>query len=244
MYATAPVPTVRAAMLGAVLLAVTFSGCFGQNDHGSPYDYVRDSKYDTWVIEIDYVQGHQPSADVLSTLRSRMGELVHKDTITTDLDDQIEGRSVWSRGDIDALRDRHGDQRTRGSTAVTHLVFVDGRYEKETTLGVAVGHDFVVIFSERIATACSSDVLCFPADEVQVRKAVLVHEFGHIIGLVDNGVPMVNSHGDGTAHSTNQNSVMYATADTTGIFGLNNIPTTFDSNDKLDICRAGGKGSC
>ena len=184
-----------------------------------------------------------------------MDEVVRKEQIITQLDDELPSQARWTRGDIDDLHDRFSDRKTGGDTAVTHLMFVDGRYEQENVLGIAIGHDTIVIFSERIRETCNDGALglptCTSADENRGRTAVLVHEFGHILGLVDNGIPMVNDHEadecDGRpddGHSSNTNSVMNCQVRTAGLFGLSNIPTTFDSNDKLDICAAGGKGSC
>ena len=44
-----------------------------------------------------------------------------------------------------------------------------------------------------------------------VEQATLVHEFGHVMGLVDNGIPMVSDHldPDHPRHCTNEECVMY-----------------------------------
>jgi hypothetical protein len=44
-----------------------------------------------------------------------------------------------------------------------------------------------------------------------VEQATVVHEFGHLAGLVDNGVPMVSPHLDPehAKHCTNEVCVMY-----------------------------------
>ncbi|MEN0059089.1 MAG: hypothetical protein AAGB31_09655, partial [Bdellovibrio sp.] len=44
-----------------------------------------------------------------------------------------------------------------------------------------------------------------------VEQSTMVHEMGHALGFVNNGVPMVTSHQDTAhgAHTTNSNCVMY-----------------------------------
>ncbi len=249
MYIGRRIRAVRPALLlTPMLLLISTSGCLDAitgNDRISAYDLIRDDDYTTWVIEIDYVQGHAPTQDVLNTLKSRLNGVVQKDTIDIRLDDQLSSRESWTRADLDRLHDDKLDAKTKGSTVVTHVMYVDGTYSNPDVLGIAVGHEYVTIFSETIDRACASNVLCFASDEVTVRKAVLIHEFGHIIGLVNNGIPMADPHehpdADKKGHSDSQQSVMWPSAETTGIFGLSTIPTTFDAADKADICKAGGK---
>ena len=44
-----------------------------------------------------------------------------------------------------------------------------------------------------------------------VEQSTLVHELGHAVGLVDNGVPLVSQHKDSAhgAHCTNESCTMY-----------------------------------
>lgn len=230
-----------------LLAAVAFAGCLSDvlgTDRVSPYDIVSDDDYDTWIIELDWSAGERPSQSDINFMEDRMEAVVSKSSVRTTFDDgNLPSRAEWTRSALDSLHNQYQDEETSGRTVTTHVMFVDGQYEQENVLGIAVGHEYVVIFSERIRDACASNPLCFPSDETTVRRAVLVHEMGHILGLVDNGIPMQSDHGDGTGHSDNQNSVMWASAETTGIFGLSNIPTNFDAEDRADLCAAGGKCS-
>ncbi len=243
--------SVRIALAFALLATVSLGGCFDsliQQDITRPPDYISDKEFKRWIIEIDYVQGQRPDQGALDALEARMKELVRKDHIQIQLGQTIDGRSTWTNAAIDELA-QYQDHETGGDTVVTHVAYVDGEYQSSTVLGLAINWDRIVIFKERIVDGCQllSTSPCF-GNEDTVEEAVLVHEFGHILGLVNRGTPMVNPHegtGDGGhGHSNNRNSVMYKSVDSTGIFQFDNIPTRFDANDKLDICRAGGKGSC
>jgi hypothetical protein len=47
---------------------------------------------------------------------------------------------------------------------------------------------------------------------------------------------------DHPGHSSNRNSVMWWQVESIGALGsLNNIPNTFDQNDRADVCAAGGR---
>ncbi len=234
----------------AILLALTLNGCLGGLtgfDNVEPKDYIRDTEYKKWVIEIDYVSGHRPSDAAISLLTQRLKEVVQKDTITVQIGNVLPGQSTWSDKDIERLEDQHKNQETGGDTVVTWVAYLDGKSAHgDGVLGVAYGYDRIAIFDEAIEGACTLLTGCAFA-QGDIEQAVLIHEFGHALGLVNRGTHMVNPHEDAqhARHSNNRNSVMYWAVESAGSLGsLNSIPKTFDSNDKLDLCRAGGKGSC
>lgn len=232
----------------AVALAVSTSGCL-QGSGGlfggsvGPRDYLRGSDYSTWVIEVDSVQGQAPPQSALDLVRTRMLEVANKPGgIEVRHSDTLPARGgTWSARDILDLDASTQDTKTGGRTVVTHLLFLDGEYEQDNVIGVAIGHSTIAIFSESIRGACGP--ICLGGTD-SVFRSVLVHEFGHAIGLVNNGIPMVTPHEDGEhkGHSNNDGSVMWWQVETIGIFGLGPAPpSTFDANDKADLCKAGGK---
>ena len=50
-----------------------------------------------------------------------------------------------------------------------------------------------------------------PAVQKFVEQSTLVHEMGHALGFVNNGVPLASSHQDSVhgAHTVNSNCIMY-----------------------------------
>jgi hypothetical protein len=71
-----------------------------------------------------------------------------------------------------------------------------------------------------------------------VERAILLHELGHTLGLVNRGVPMLvdreaEAH---SGHSTNPNSVMYPSLQiaASGLV-LQSIPHGFDRDDLADL---------
>lgn len=234
------------ALAAAILFAAAIPGCFGDILDGGQVrfsDYLRDDQYETWVIEIDYVEGFPPSSSAISTLKSRMGAVVNKDSIDVRVDDVLQGRDRWSSSQIADLERQHKDARTGDGTVVTWVAYLDGEFEEANVAGVTFGYDRIAMFPEAIDDACSIGTLCFGA-ETDLERAVLVHEFGHALGLVDRGAEMQRPHEDPDhpGHSSNRNSVMWWQVESVGsLAGLNNIPNTFDSDDRADLCAAGGR---
>lgn len=243
-------------LAATLVLSLAAAGCLSSLIGGgvTAKDLVSDDDYSNWVIEIDYVGGERPAGDVVNGLLSRVQEVVSKDSVRVQYSDaDLPSKDRWTRGALQDLHDSRRDLKTEGSTVTTHLMFVDGEYQEEGVLGFAVGHDWIVIFSERIDRGCDEGgplglPACSGTDRTRAHTAVLVHEFGHIMGLVNNGIDMVEDHEadscNGQAdsgHSDNQNSVMFCAVRTVGLFGLQSIPTEFDADDRRDLCAAGGR---
>jgi hypothetical protein len=242
-----PLHPVKRTALAALLLLLlpALGGCLdliGPIGPVQPRDLITDQRYTEWVIEIDYVDGMRPSQSAINLLQQRLEEVARKDRITIVVDDNLgAGRSSWSLQEIQATRDTHQDSRTRGDTVVTYVLYLDGRFAGNAeTLGLAAGHDLVVLFPERIRSAAFLTI-----SATDIERAVLVHEFGHILGLVNHGIPMQTPHEDAQhpGHSSNRNSVMYWAVESTDIGNIftGSVPTAFDANDKADLCAAGGR---
>ena len=79
----------------------------------------------------------------------------------------------------------------------------------------------------------------------KLYSTVLEHEFGHLMGLVDLGSPMITNHKDGAHgnHCNNQNCLMYYASETTDLLGFlltGNIPA-LDANCANDLHANGGR---
>jgi hypothetical protein len=245
--------------VAGLCLALASSGCLGSGGGlfggggPGPKDYVSSDDYTKWVIEVDSIQGQAPPGGVLDFVKGRLAAVVDKpDGIEMRIDESLPARGgTWSSKDLTDYSSAHFQAGTSGKTAAIHLLFVDGTYEegnvlgatfsRETSSGKVVETGPIVIFSEAIRGGCGP--LCLGGSTPQFQ-AVVTHEFGHAIGLVDNGIDMQRDHEDGAhpGHSTNARSVMYWEVETVGIFNLaGGPPTEFDADDRADLCAAGGR---
>jgi hypothetical protein len=98
------------------------------------------------------------------------------------------------------------------SIAEIYVMFLKGYFNEEgadnpKVIGVSViGTPVIAVFKDVVlATSATSLVARY------VEQATVVHEFGHLAGLVDSGVPMVSPHLDPEhlKHCTNDTCVMY-----------------------------------
>jgi predicted Zn-dependent protease with MMP-like domain len=246
----------RAYAMVAILLVGVTAGCLSNLGNGSsaagPYDYLRGAKYSTWLIEVDYVKGMKPDQSALNLLKARLASMATKEhiIIQVSVEPLVESKQTWTRDDVMSLHKKYLNQKTGNGQVVTHVLYLDGKYDSGpnggTALGVAFGWDVIAIMKKSIQDACDPLNLCFYEDR-EIEQAVLVHEFGHAMGLVNNPLPMVRNHEDPDHphHSSNRNSVMYYAVETAlGISGLTSLPNDFDADDRRDVCEAGGRPAC
>ena len=234
-----------------VILAVAMlaSGCLIQDRGVTPRDYIQAKAYTSWTIEVDSQSGAEPTQSLLNFIDGRLTANVAKPDGIDFVRGTVPGSAKeWSISDIQEFSREHKDQHTAAGRVTTHLLFLRGGTSEDSdssrVLGVTIGYDLIAIFPDNIAVACEADPLSLFCETEPFTKSTTLHEFGHALGLVNHGTPMVTPHEAGSCgtepdkgHSSSQQSVMYCAVDTNQIaviFG-DNPPDDFDANDKADL---------
>lgn len=182
---------------------------------------------ETITVEVDYMPGAEPYTDTLleenslwNFFQNNVSQLFdNTKTISVPLSlSQMEevpaGQTNYDVNEILALAAEHRDlPEFSGSTASIYILFLDGFFEDDgesqtNVLGVSLsGTSIIALFKPVVANGT------FPIPFLQgfVEQSVLVHEFGHAIGLVNNGIPLESDHHDAEngAHCTNRSCIMY-----------------------------------
>ncbi|MBA3655201.1 MAG: hypothetical protein H0W70_13530 [Actinobacteria bacterium] len=136
--------------------------------------------------------------------------------------------------DADAIRrlaDTQGEA-DGADVAVLHLFYLSGRFADDGVLGVAVRADTLAVFPDEIASATSPFV-----SAARIERAVVTHELGHVLGLVDLYLETNRDDAEHPGHSTNRGSVMYYAVESdlvAQLFG-GPPPVDFDSSDLADL---------
>lgn len=123
-----------------------------------------------------------------------------------------QNRSSWTPQDILNLAESVVDDHTLSPKTEFYIFFVKGYLSEEgknetSVIGASLtGTPIIVVFKDVvISTGASPTLLKY------VEQTTLVHEFGHAMGFVNNGVPQSTNHQD-TAHGhhcSNNDCVMY-----------------------------------
>ncbi len=157
--------------------------------------YLNDDDYSDLLIEYNYVEGYPPSHTARSSLISTIFDLGDKDQITDTLGVGISigpGRSRYSSDEIRVLFDEYNSYDRGGSTMVLNVLYLDGEwYQESNVLGLSFGGDKIVVFMETILSLAQRSENLNSED---IETSVLIHEFGHILGLV--GIGYESGHED------------------------------------------------
>lgn len=118
-----------------------------------------------------------------------------------------QGKTVWTANELLNLAKSNMPVSTATEVAVG-VYFVNGTLGGDNNiLGVQFqGYPFAFIFKDVVVAAGGDG-----AAQRYIEQATVVHEIGHAIGLVNNGLPMYTPHEDAAhpKHSTNSDCVMY-----------------------------------
>lgn len=214
----------------------------------SAADLLSDANFEHLVVEIQYVEGMAPEPAALDDLADFLeARLTKPGGIEIRVDDQPIGPATgttYSAADIRALEEEHREFFTSGDTLATYLLVVDGQYTQENVLGIAYYNTSTALFGEKIQD--NTGGLGQPT-KARVEVTVAMHEFGHIMGLVDNGTDMVTAHKDPEpgrgSHCDDEGCLMYYAVRTTDFLSnlLDSAPPPLDQNCIDDLRANGGR---
>ncbi len=214
----------------------------------SANDFLSANKYTTLIVEVNYMQGFKPTQGALNSLVTLLSERLNKPQGIKLVTNVIvaHGKAVYSVNDIQNLESIYRKHYPIGNILTAHILFLDGGSTSDNgnskILGIAYNKTSMAIFEKNVNEF--SGGVTQPSREV-LETTVVNHEFGHTLGLVNNGTLMQTNHQDGNHghHCDNQNCLMYYTAETSDIVGNligGNVPQ-LDQNCIDDLKSNGGK---
>jgi hypothetical protein len=241
----------------ALLLLTLFIGCTKDDEKPSiatlnstitPADFLSGQKYNALTIEVKYVEGFAPSAISLDNLKSFLQARLNKPSGITFLQSSVAspGKATITFTDIQNLEKTNRSLAVNGKTLVAYIYFADADYSENTdttkVLGAAYGKSSMIIFEKTIKSL--SGGIGKPSATL-LESIVLEHEFGHLLGLVNNGTAMQTPHQDlaNGKHCTRTDCLMnYKTESSRMITNLSggDIPS-LDANCLADLKANGGK---
>lgn len=212
----------------------------------SASDFLSADKYDSIEVEIFYVDGFRPTTQTLSNLKNFMQVRLNKPDGIAFTETEIEspGNSPYTLDEIVTIESEIRTKYNRPNVLTLFVLFLDGKYTNDTnnsfTLGTAYRNTSFVVYENSIKFL-SENVA--GANLVQMETTVVLHEFCHLLGLVDFGSDMQTPHRD-TAHGQhcdNENCLMFWQTENNMIAGaIDGIPQ-LDTNCINDLRANGGK---
>jgi hypothetical protein len=241
----------------ALLLAAAAAGC-GSSSSASAAPpilagseakgFLEASPFSAMEIEVIPTTGRDPDPGALALFVQRATEHCRKPggialTLDGDVAPVNSGATRWTTDQLLAFQSANRKAKTSGDTIVLQVLYLDGSLASDSTaLAVTVGPDLVAVFKDRVVATA-------PADESAAESSVLVHELGHVLGLVNQPDLMVTPHEDlqHPGHCNNRLCVMFwelevhAPAGAVEPHGAEFPPLDYDDNCKADLRAAGGQ---
>jgi predicted Zn-dependent protease len=210
-----------------VLFLLVFTGCIKSiaseeetdlpevfNSHkpvgASARELLSDERYTSVKVEIQYMKGFAPGRETLRQLRGFMDKYLHKPGGITIVTKQIDpdAQDVLTLDNIKALEKDYRSAFTTGRQIALYILYTDGMYVDERIFGCAYSNTAAVIFGKAIKDR-SGDI--GRPHRAKLESTVLLHEMGHLLGLVNTGSDSLEAHHDDAhaKHCTNRKCLMY-----------------------------------
>lgn len=189
-------------------------------------DFLRHEGHSNLTIEVDFLGGLASSSLVRDVVLRELDELLDKpgdinlviDQPFRDYVPRPGGMDEQEAADLMELLRDHG---TLEDTASIYVLYMPGYWHQDDdarrVLGVTLGPRSFALFPQAIHAVCRTGVAQIEDPEIRdmlcplTEAATWLHEFGHILGLVNQGVPMVNDHQDEAYghHCDNEHCIMH-----------------------------------
>ena len=214
----------------------------------SAHDLLSADSHSTLFIQMLYAGNYKPTQAAVDSLKSFLEARLHKPNgITINLSMiPAPGKAQYSLNDIKNIEDNNRSIYNKGDTLAVYYFFADGSSDQDTQnskiLGLSYFNTSIVLFEKNIQNY--SGGIGQPS-RTKLEATVMRHEFGHILGLVNIGTPMVKPHEDPNhkGHCDNQNCLMYWNVNTSDVVQniLNSGIPQLDQNCLNDLKNNGGK---
>jgi hypothetical protein len=198
--------------------------------------------YTVLNLEIQYSPGMKPQDQSVANLVNFLSTYLNKPGGINVTQKQVGsfGAATATLQEIVNFEDRNRSIYRVGNSISIYLYFADADYSITDVAGISFWNTSLVVFEKTIQAKSGGTN---QASRVKVESGTLMHETGHLLGLVNTGTSMVKPHEDAAhkAHCTNTGCLMYYAIQTSGLMSLNNSVPGLDVDCVNDLRGNGGK---
>lgn len=209
----------------------------------SAHNLLSADQYTSLTVEIDYMPGFEPDAASLQHFTTFLNTYINKPDGIKIIKHVIapSGKTTVSIPELVQLEKQSRSTFTLGTSLAVYILLADaGDMDEADILAVSYWNTSTCLFGKSIAASSGGPG---QVSRTKLVTTLLEHEFGHLMGLVDQGSPMQTDHRDHNngAHCSNPDCLMYFGIETAENIGTENIIADFDNACKADLKANGGK---
>lgn len=209
----------------------------------SARDMLSATKYTSLVVQIQYMTGYPLEQEAIDNVSTYLNMLCNKPGGISISQMQIGAAAdTLDPSKVAAIEKQNRTAFTSGNTLALYILVTSGVDTSKNTLGFAYRNTAVCLFGKTITS--NSGGVRMPT-RVALQSNVLMHEIGHILGLLNVGSPMVIDHEDPDHknHCSNPFCLMYYSIE---LNDPGNLTTPgrileLDNNCRNDLKANGGK---
>ncbi len=222
----------------------------------SAHDLLSADKYQSLLIEIQAMQGFEPTAQAQSALQDFITARVNKPggvTVVVDPPIPAQNKGAYTLNDVGQLEAANRQNYTTGTRVVSYFLFLDGASTEDDAqsgrkiLAYAYQNTSMAVFEKTIQSISGS--LPGQASLSTVETTVVEHELGHLLGLVNlsPGTPIQSPHQDtpNGNHCNVKSCLMYFSVNTSDVvknlLSFGGTPPALDAQCLADLKANGGK---
>ena len=213
----------------------------------SANDFLSDIAYNSITLEIGYIDGYRPTQSTINNLLQMLSNRTKKPDGISIIETPVPATNVGTLS-IDEVRQIEDDNRTifnEDDDLAVWVFFADNNSNEDSgntaKLGTAYRNTSCVIYEKTIQDITQQFT---GPSRATMEATTMLHEFGHLFGLVDLGTEMVDDHEDteNSGHCTEEDCLMYfqTVANISSMVDLNSIPD-FGEFCLADLRANGGK---
>lgn len=244
---------IKKVTLTLILLTTFICGCKKKTDPAiskslSPADFLSSATFKKLVVQVVYDQGYPPTTETINGIKSFLSARINKPEGIEVTLQEISGpkKPTLSVADMQEVETKYRKLYAAGNTLSIFFYATNAQYQeaesKFQTLGVQYGDASIVLFGNTIRN--NSGGIGQPPHTV-LETSVALHEFGHVLGLVNTGTSMVTPHMDEPHghHCKDEDCLMYYAVETTDIVAnlLGGKVPPLDADCSNDLKANGGK---
>jgi len=206
------------------------------------------SQFESIEIEIQYMEGFEPTQELVGSITLFLEELINKPGGIEVFLSAIPAanKGTYTLQEIREIEDANRKAYNAGKKLGVYILFLDGYSSEDTnnstTFALVHRNTSVAMFGKRIRER--SDRVGHPTRSL-LENTVTRHELGHLMGLVNVGSEMQHSHEDpnNAGHCDNRDCLMFWAVEAGSIFNLvqeGKIPP-LDGHCRNDLKANGGR---
>ena len=234
----------------SLFLFLAFFASCRKDDLARNYDYkllgtsanhlLSASTYSKLAVEIHYMPGFKMDTSIVAGLVRFLNIYINKPSgiEITQYEIQSSGKTYLTLQEIVRIENSNRTLFTQGNTIVVHFTIADSYYNNDNTLAVSYWNTSICLFGKTINENSGNSAT---VSRNRLLANVMQHEIGHLLGLVNQGTPMLHNHAAPSGdHCSSTSCLMYTEIETDASAMLRDMPV-FDTDCLNDLRANGGK---